>query len=430
MNGKKWPNSTALVWACGLALAAGSRPAAASGFAGADPGIKAMGMAGAFTAQADDPTACFYNPGGLALFKKGKLTAGLAADSLNESQYQGNAAGTGAGTAAAQDKIWTLSPHLYAVLPLGDRFKLGVGVYSPFSFRTQWADPGAFAGRYLATRGQLESYDVNANLAWKITPSLGFGAGVIYRNARFSMGRRLGGTNPDTGETQDVGSFALDTDWDHGVGWDAGFLDKIGDRFAWGISYRSPINIGFAGAGRLTQISTGDAQLDALNRATLPYDTDLPIGTAIDFPRTATLGIGFAPTPKLWIETDVTQTGWKSFDGLAVFFPSNPAFDQTVQGPWQDALSYRLGAQLNLGKGMMLRLGYALEDSPQPDASVAPLFPDAKRSVFSAGFGRDWLDIGFQLIAPAIRTTRTNADGLNGTYKGNAYLLGVSITKK
>lgn len=430
MTGQGRLKSIALACSCGFALAGGiSRPAGAAGFTAPDPGIKAMGLAGAFTAQASDPTASFYNPGGLALLKKGKLTAGLAADYLNESQYQGAAPGIGEGTAGQQKKGFTILPHLYAVKPLGDKLKLGIAVYTPYSFKTEWDDPGTFAGRYLTTRGQLQSYDVNTNLSWKVTPSLGFGAGVIYRSAKFSMGRRLPRANPNTGEIQDVGSFAIDTDWDYGLGWDAGFLHKIGQGFAWGVSYRSPIRIDFAGAGRLTQISTGDSQLDALNRAALPYDTNLRIGTSIDFPQTATLGIGFAPSPKLWVETDVTQTAWSRFRGLSVFFPNNSTFDQTLQGAWDDTLSYRLGLQLKMGKGMVLRLGYALEDSPQPDASLAPVLPDAKRSVFSAGFGRDWLDIGFQFIAPVIRKTTTNADGLNGTYKGNTYLLGISVTK-
>jgi long-chain fatty acid transport protein len=427
MTGKGWIKPTALACSCGFALAGG--PLGAAGFTAPDPGIKAMGLAGAFTAQASDPTASFYNPGGLALLKKGKLTAGLAADYLNESQYQGAAPGIGVGTAGQQKKTFTILPHLYAVLPLGDKLKLGVAVYTPYAFKTEWEDPGAFAGRYLTTRGQFQSYDVNTNLSWKVTPSLGFGAGVIYRSAKFSQGRRLPRANPNTGEIQDVGSFAIDTDWDYGLGWDAGFLHKIGQGFAWGVSYRSPIKIDFAGAGRLTQVSTGDAQIDALNRAALPYDTNLRIGTSIDFPQTATLGVGFALGPKLWVETDVTQTGWSRFQGLSVFFPNNPDFNQTLQGAWDDTLSYRLGLQLKMGKGMVLRLGYAFEDTPQPDASLAPLLPDAKTSIFSAGFGRDWLDIGFQFIAPAIRKTTTNADGLNGTYKGNTYLLGISVTK-
>ena len=430
MTGQRRLKTLALACSCGFALTGGlSRPAGAAGFTAPDPGIKAMGLAGAFAAQASDPTASFYNPGGLALLKKGKLTAGLAADYLNESQYQGSAPGLGVGQAGQQKKGFTVLPHAFAVKPLGDKLKLGIAIYSPYAFKTEWEDPGSFAGRYLTTRGQLQSYDLNANLSWKVTPSFGLGAGVIYRSARFSMGRRLPRTNPNTGEVQDVGSFAIDTDWDYGLGWDAGFLHKIGQGFAWGVTYRSPVKVDFAGAGRLTQVSTGDAQIDTLNRAALPYDTNLRIGTSIDFPQTATLGVGFAAGPKLWVEADVIQTGWSRFQGLSVFFPNNPTFNQTLQGAWDDTLSYRLGAQLKMSKGMMLRLGYAYEDTPQPDASLAPLLPDAKRSVFSAGFGRDWLDIGFQFIAPVIRKTTTNADGLNGTYKGNTYLLGISVTK-
>ena len=429
MTAKAWLKPTALVWTCGLAMAGHPPAAEAAGFAAPDQGIKAMGMAGAFAAQADDPTAGFYNPGGLALFKKGKLTTGLATSYLNESQYQGLAPGIGQGTGGQQAKTTGLLPHAYAVKPLGTRFKLGVAVYTPFAFETRWDDVGSFAGRFLATSGQIQTYDLNTNIAWKVTPGFGIGAGVIYRNAKFSMGRRLAGINPNSGQTLDVGSFDIETDWDAGIGWDVGFLSKIGDRFAWGVTYRSPIDIDFAGAGKLTQISTGDPQIDALNLASLPYGDNLPVSTSISFPQTATLAVGFAPTARLWIETDVTQTAWSRFKGMRVSFPFNPVFSQTLQGPWEDTLSYRLGVQLKMSRGMVLRLGYALEESPQPDASLAPILPDARRSIFSAGFGRDWLDLGFQFIAPERRTTLVNADNLNGIYKGNTYLLGVSVTK-
>jgi long-chain fatty acid transport protein len=404
-------------------------PAGAAGFSAPDPGVKAMGLGGAFVARASDPTAGFYNPGGLALLKKPKLTLGLAGLSLNESQFRGSSPGVGASTNGEQEKGWTIPAHAFTALPLGEKMKLGIGIYTPFSFKTEWTDPGSFSGRYIATGGELQSYDVNTNLSFKVTPNFGFGVGAIYRSSKFSMDRRVSGRNPFTGEVQDVGSLALETDYDTGYGWDAGFLHKIGKRFAWGVTYRSPIDVDYAGAGRLTQISTGNAQVDALNRASLPYDTDLPLFTSLSFPGTATLGIGFAPGEKSWIELDVTQTGWSDFEGQTVSFPFNTTFSQTVQGAWEDALSYRLGVQYEIPGGIQLRLGYGFEESPQPDASVGPLLPDAERSIFSAGIGRDWLDVGFQLIAPQTRTTVTNSNNLNGLYKGNSYLLGISVTK-
>lgn len=417
------------VGACLAAWMSGA-PLLGSGFSATEPSVKAMGLGGAFAARADDPTAGFYNPGALALVKKGKLTVGLVPVSLNESQYQGLPPGIGAGTAAEQEKDIVLRPHAFALLPLSPKLKLGIGAYTPFGFQNEWADPGQFAGRYISTSSELETYDVNTNLAVQLSPSFGIGFGAIYRTSRLTMGRRLGANNPADGELVDVGSFGIESEWEYGFGWDVGFLNKIGDRFSWGVTYRSPIEIDSAGAGRLTQVSTGNAQLDALNRATLPYDTDLPILTTLQFPATATFAVGFAPSEKSWIEVDVTQTAWSDFDGLSVVFPTEPSFSQNVQGPWEDALSYKLGIQIGLGKDINVRLGYGFEESPVPDESLGPFFPDSERSIFSAGIGRDWLDIGFQLIAPDSRTTLTNADNLNGVYSGNTYLLGISITKK
>ena len=57
-----------LVLGLGLAglLLAAVAPVQAAGFLIYEHGTKAMGMAGAFAAQADDPSALFYNAGGIA----------------------------------------------------------------------------------------------------------------------------------------------------------------------------------------------------------------------------------------------------------------------------------------------------------------------------------------------------------------------------
>jgi long-chain fatty acid transport protein len=412
-----------------LALLAAA-PALPAGFAGPDPGIKAMGMAGAFTAQANDPSAIYFNPGGLALFKKGKLTVGGAGRELNELQYQGLAPGVGEGTTGAENKFTTWPVHAYAVQPLGPTLKLGLGVSSPYSFKAHWDNAGnSFPGRFLSKSSELQTYDTSTVVSWKASPGLGLGAGVIYRNSKLTHAHNLSGLNPATGLDVDIASLDVATDYNQGFGWQAGLLNKIGKKFSWGFTYRSPIGINHKGAGRLTQISTGNSQLDELNRATLPYDEDLPIATTLDYPASAALGLAYWPSDKTVIETDVDWTGWSRFKGLAISFPTSSRFDSTLQGAWDDALAYRLGARFTLGKGLQVRLGYAFEESPQPDASTGPFLPDAARSIFSAGIGMDWLDIAFQVIAPENRIIGTNADDFNGAYSGNAYMLGISVTK-
>src|SRR5215468_7489467 len=61
--------STAFLFALALLLPA-SR-AFAAGFSIFEQGARGMGFAGAFTAQANDPSAIFHNPAGIA-FLKGK----------------------------------------------------------------------------------------------------------------------------------------------------------------------------------------------------------------------------------------------------------------------------------------------------------------------------------------------------------------------
>jgi long-chain fatty acid transport protein len=405
-------------------------PGESAGLEGPETGIKAMGMAGAFTAQANDPTAIFYNPGGLALFKKGKLTAGFAAFRHNESQFQGLSPGIGTGTVGQQDQFYTWPVHAFAVKALGPKLKLGLGVSSPYAFKNQWANPDdTFPGRFISKSSELQTYDTNTTLSWQATPNLGIGVSAIYRTSKLSHAQNLSGFNPATGLPVDVGSINMETDFNGAFGGQVGLLQKIGKKVAWGFVFRSPIDVEQTGAGRITQITTGNAQLDALNRATIPYDTDLPLSTELSYPAAANIGLALSPSEKLLIETDVDWSGWSHFKGVAINFPVNSRFNNSPQGPYEDALSYRLGLRLGIGKGMQLRFGYAFEESPQPDASLSPFLPDANRSIISAGFGRDWLDIAFQYVAPENRITRTSSRFLNGAYSGNSYLLGISITK-
>ncbi|HAL87456.1 MAG TPA: aromatic hydrocarbon degradation protein, partial [Deferribacteraceae bacterium] len=50
----------------------------ASGFAINEQGAKALGMGGAFAAQADDPTAVYYNPAGITQLEGTQVSLGFS----------------------------------------------------------------------------------------------------------------------------------------------------------------------------------------------------------------------------------------------------------------------------------------------------------------------------------------------------------------
>jgi long-chain fatty acid transport protein len=412
-----------------LAVAAVARPAGAAGFGFADQGAKASGMAGAFVAQADDPTALYYNVGGLALApKKKKLAAGVTTSTLNESLYQGRSPGIGAGTTGAQESGMLFPAHAYLVKALGDHGAVGLGAYSPFVLSSRWQDPDGFAGRHVATEAAMKTYDIAPGVAWKLGPRIGVGAGAVYRLAKVTVVRRFEGTNPFTDQPQDFASIHAETDLEGGIGWNAGVLVKL-KALSVGLSYRSPISIDLGGAGTLSAVPTGNAQLDQLIAATLPLGQELAVRSGVDFPATLTAGVAVELTAATVLEVDVDWTGWSSFEELAVTFPDDPDFSRVYPLAFEDAVSFRLGLGTKLLSGLQLRLGAATEASPQPGRTVGPLLPDGDRTVLAAGIGKDWLDVAVGWQQYAERTVTDSVEGLNGTYRGSAWLLAITISK-
>lgn len=405
--------------------AAAALPLHASGFAFADQGAKAAGMAGAFVAQASDPSAIVYNPGGLALLEKKKsISAGMAVAAFNESLYQGLPPGIGIGATGQQETAPAIPPHAYVILPVGRRMVAGVGLYSPFRMRTEWADPGAFVARHLATKSEIQAWDVAPTLGLQLSPSLGVGLGAVYRTSEISVSRRIAGQGTDA----DIGSLDMKTDMEPGYGWTAGLLYKK-KRFSFGFSYRSAIQTDYVGVGKLTQIPTGDAQYDELVKATLPFGQDLPLSSSLEYPDQASVGLAFNLSKAFLVEMDVNRTGWSSMDTLALRFAIDPLLDTAYRLDFQDSMSYRLGARWRLPTGPQLRFGYAFDETPQPDAAVGAFLPDSSRNTLSVGAGLDWLDAAFSWITYDQRIVYNSAQGLNGNYRANGWALTISATK-
>ncbi|TNF84875.1 MAG: hypothetical protein EP299_00200, partial [Acidobacteria bacterium] len=98
-------------------------PVFPAGFGIFEQGTKAMGMASAFAAQADDPSAMFYNVGGLAFFDEREFAIGLTYITSTEATFDG----TGAleGVHAEQEDLSEIPPHFYFVQPINDKWNFG-----------------------------------------------------------------------------------------------------------------------------------------------------------------------------------------------------------------------------------------------------------------------------------------------------------------
>ncbi len=402
-------------------------PTHASGFRFDDQGTKAAGLSSAFTAQADDPSAIFYNPGGVAFLEEGGVLIGTSILRLQDGSFQGLSPGSAAGTNGEQDSLSDTLVHAYWAKPLNPAVVIGVGLYQPFHLHTEWLDSASFAGRGLITQAELNTYDLVPTLSLRLTDKLGLGFGGIYRSSELSHSRRLARFNPLTGETQDVATSDFDTDLEAAFGWQAGILHKVSKGFSWGLTYRSAIETDYDGAGRLTQLASGSRQFDDLVRATTPFDLDLPVATTLELPETASFGLAFHFGEALTLELDADWTGWSTVQQLNLDFLSEPDFSQEISLLLDDTLTFRAGLLLKLASGSQLRFGYALEESSQPVTTLGPFLADSDTNSASVGWGKDWLGIALRWSEADDIATRTNVNDVNGLYGRTVWAVTLAV---
>lgn len=413
--------STALV--CALAV-----PAFGSGFSIFEQGAKASGMAGAFVATADDPSAIFYNPAGLA--QQRRLAAYAGATFINFSnEFTGDPnSPVTSGTKGKYDRHTFIPPNVYAILPIGDRLTLGFGSYSAWGLRTDWAEP--WVGRYISSDADLKTMSFNPAAAFRVSDRLSIGGGLEYRRGRVFLNANRMALNPFTGRIVDIANTRLASEYGDGMAWNLGVLFNITPRMRLGASYRSDMDMDLEGRAEITPIPTGNAQLDALIRTQLAPNQ--PINTTLPFPAVAAVGVAFSPNTNWDLEFDITHMTWSRFEALEVAFKTTPAAGFSREQNWEDSSAYRLGANYRATADWDVRLGALYDQNPQPTTAVSPLLPDSDRIgvTFGAGFHRGpWIvdAAAFVLHFKDRSTHGENEEGFEGTYETDALLWSVNL---
>ena len=396
-----------------------------SGFLIPEQGAKASSMAGAFVATADDPSAIFFNPAGIAQQRRLSVLAGATIINFsNEFTGDPNSPITSGISGEYNPHTFNI-PNMYAVMPIGNNLSVGVGVFAAFGLRTDWEDP--WAGRYISKDADLKTTSVNPVVAWQTGDGrLAIGGGIEYRRARVILNANRMALNPFTGRIVDIANTRLASEYGDSIGWNAGILFKPSERFRLGASYRTGMDIDLEGEAEITPIPTGNAQFDAIIASQLPPDQN--INTTFPFPSIATIGVAFSPVETWDVELDVMRTAWSAFEALTVNFETTPAAGFTREQNWEDSTSYRLGLNHTATENWDVRFGALYDENPQPTESVSPLLPDSDR--IGVTFGAGWhkghfiADAGMMVLHFKDRSTEgIHPEGFDGEYETDATLI-------
>src|SRR5262245_6984492 len=417
-----------------LALAAASllaAPAHAGGFLVFQQGARGMGLAGAYAAQSDDPSAIFHNPAGVAFLEGQRLYLGA---SLVHSQldFAGTSPFPGPGVTESGDAPLSLPPAFDYSQQLSERMVVGVGLHLPFSLRTRWLNrETSFSGRFIAKSAEIQSYSLNPTLAYKLADRLSLGFGLDVRLSSLELERNVAvPVNPFTQKIQDAAALRLASGQQLGFGFDVGVLAKPSEDLALGASYRHKVKADFTGSAAFTRIATGNAQLDTLLDQRLPAG-EVPLTLGIEFPSLISLGAQYAWRD--WIfAAGVDFQGWSSFDELELALESRPELSRVVEPGYSNSQTYRGGAERRLGDSWTARGGYFFDKTPAPPESVSPLLPAASSHVVALGgtwrSGRTRVDAANWLAFSNERSTEGRSrEGYDGTYKSFSFSLSISV---
>jgi long-chain fatty acid transport protein len=408
-----------------------------AGFALFEAGNKGLGMGGAFTAVADDPSAFFWNPAGMAfqIDEGTQLMAGVTFITPYQ-DFTGADPYPGAGYTSSQKSQVFFPPHIYWAKPLSDRVNFTLGFLTPFGLGTWWDDED-FRGRYISKQADLMVFDLGGQVSWKICDRFAIGGGVDYMIATIELKRNVPFVNPYTQSVVDVAEADLHSDGfgNHAWAWNAGFMAKLGAGFSIGGVYRSKFTIkGTSASAEFTQLPTGYPDFDATVAATIPFDEEPEITTELNFPDYWQVGLAWQ-NEKFTISGQYGIMGWSVFEELNIQFPEYPALDSTVREDYEDSKQYRFGVEWRASRMLALRAGYGFDETPQPIESMSPLLSDGDRDFYSLGLGfiskkNTWgFDVGYEYLVMQERSTEGQSyDGFDGLFHDSgAHLFGASF---
>ena len=397
-------------------------PAFPAGFQVMTQGARATGMGLAFTGVADDPTAIFYNPAGIGFQDHFAVELGASVLGRESATFVGANPYPGVGAAGSvQNQVFGL-PHLYAVVPLTNDLKFGLGIDEPYGLGLRWNDPELWSGRFISQNVVIKTTDINPVFSYRLLPELSIAAGADYRFSGVQLERNTAAVDPFTGAVVDVAHTKLYSGLTSNGAWgyNAGILWKPIPQLGIGATYRSKITVDYDGTATITPRPTGDQIFDQLVATQVPFGVH-PVKTQIAFPASINTGVGINLSQSFTLSLEADWTEWSSFQALNITFPGSglPAIDR--QTNWNDSWAYRAGIEWKVGAGWAVRVGYYYDNTPQPLQDVGPLLADNNRNVYTGGFGYNTPTWGFDVGGAYIvfkKSTVTPASGSTDNFFG------------
>lgn len=364
----------ALLSAAGATMAATT--AHASGFALRETSPGALGRAFAGdAAMADSASIVWANPAGMTRMEKFTATAGGHLLFVNSGQTDsGTTRGvpglptpvpTGGGNGGNPFDSVILVPTIYAVMPVGDRLALGMGVNAPFGLKVAY-DDGWF-GRYDSVHSELTAYNVQPSVAYRLNDFLSVGGGLDIQYIKAELSNAL----PNLSPLQPDGHLRIKGD-DVSLGWNLGLLADM-ETMRFGVHYRS----------RVKHTLDGSLEISGLLGPLTGQNSKRDGVAPITMPDSLTFSAMLAPAEGWRILGTVEWVNWSVFDAIRVNVNGQTAV--TSPQNYRDSWSFHLGGEHDFSDRLTGRIGIAADATPTTDSYRTTRVPDGDRTWLTTG---------------------------------------------
>ncbi len=423
-------------------LVCAAASATAGGFRLPEAGAKAMGMGFAFTAQADDPSAIYFNPAGIVQLEGQNVMFGVTYVNEKGGTFSGETPLTrtppfigASGTATETQKtLHFFIPNAYWTRKASPNFAYGVGIFVPFGLGQEYKDKNSSIFRNQITKIDLKTLVVNPTVAFKVNDVLSVGAGIDFMYGMATLEKTP--ISPLLPAPYNLYNSKLEAD---GTAWgyNFGVLLTPTKSLKIGASHRSPFAM---------DLKDGDVKVTNINPLIAPAfggtALDTKGSTILHMPATTTFGVAYI-WDRLTVEADADWTWWHSYRSLDITLERQVSpylVSTSSQKQWKDVVALYVGGEYRVTDPLALRLGFRYDPTPVPGGTMGPELPDADKLYYSAGAGykvSNWtIDLAYMYVdkkdrtVDNIRPEGSNLVGSKGTWSGEAHLVAFDVGYK
>lgn len=337
-------------------------------------GVQAMGNGGAFTARAEDGSALFYNPAGLAQLRYDELFIGASA-------YASRSFISNTSEATWSSEVAIEGDPSIMYNKVGKVFSWGIGAATTHSYNLEWDDLD-FPARYLSSGNQFVARQLVLGGGFKLSEHWSAGFSLRYAQSDWEFNRVL---PTPYGSPAEPTFFEVDEGYDvdgDGFGGSFGLQYYRGRRFSAGFQYTSPIELDMDGE-RGYELLTRQDDVRVQNIFNTTFATATPTATTFELPATYKLGVSFRTTVRTRLEIDASYEDWSSIDTWT--FENSDGSVNSFDKNWRGVYGFHIAGDFQQKRALLWRLAIGTVASVVPGETLDASFPESDK--FSYNFG-------------------------------------------